>query len=462
MQGGILNGFRSLARSAAGKATADCKITATEAVELLLGQVILRRFDQKFYVFNGQVYQYLSEDGLNYLIHATLYAHIHQSGGPRLLNEVAKLLRSHPAIQTFATTDGPDRVYFLNGAFEVQQNYLRPVGATDFYTSYIPVSYPDDQDTTCPTFDCFLSTVSGGDWQIVQTIWEMMGYLIAGDTRGKCFFVLQGVGNSGKSVLTSLISNFFSPGAVAYEDTDQLRGRFDSDLLRGRKLNICGDLPGGRIHPRVVGLIKKLTGRDMVMGESKFKDAREMAPTCNLLFATNFSLQIVGEDDAFFDRMVTIPFRYAIPHEKQDKALLDKLLAERSAIAARALDAYVHGLRPRNFVFPLTGCGQCHEVYGGVSMADSLSGFLEQYCEFGDGFFAQTSVLQMAYLHYCEANGHPGIFDAVKFSRNLNQFCAGRIASKKRRVGGKPVNGYDGIRLREQFATTDGSQPSIS
>ena len=66
----------------------------------------------------------------------------------------------------------------------------------------------------------------------------MLGYLIMPDMNGKCFFLLCGVGDSGKSVLGDLIASLFNPNAVAHIDIFRFKDRFSGSGLEGCRLNI--------------------------------------------------------------------------------------------------------------------------------------------------------------------------------------------------------------------------------
>lgn len=75
-QGNMFKGFQHTAEIALQKAAEDCKITAAEATEILLEKVILCRFDQNFYIFDGGMYHLLSDDAINYLVRLDVYGHV--------------------------------------------------------------------------------------------------------------------------------------------------------------------------------------------------------------------------------------------------------------------------------------------------------------------------------------------------------------------------------------------------
>ena len=71
---------------------------------------------------------------------------------------------------------------------------------------------------------------------------------------------------------------------------------------------------------------------------------------CKLVFGSNYPIQLTQADDALDNRMLVLPFQYAIPREHQNKALLAQLQGEKPEILKLALDAYMN-LKRNNFVF---------------------------------------------------------------------------------------------------------------
>lgn len=65
---------------------------------------------------------------------------------------------------------------------------------------------------------------------------------------------------------------------------------------------------------------------------------------------TNHPLLLKHDDQAFWERIVVIPFRYQIPREQQIDNLEYKLMAEMPAIASRAIMAY-YNLRNNHYCF---------------------------------------------------------------------------------------------------------------
>lgn len=398
-----------------------------------------------FYCREDSIFRPVSDQELRSVIFPIVEPALAAGKNARLISNIIDLLRDCPYIKVNQTTETPDRVFFTNGVYDLNRHKLLPLQATDFMTSYLPFQY-NAANMACPEFEQFLLEISGGDGAIISLIWEVIGYLLSNDMSAKAFFVLQGVGDSGKSVLGNLISSMFNLEALAHLDIYRFKDKFSTSALRSKRLNICMDLPRAQISREAIGVIKMLTGDDTITVEEKFKPSESYKPTCKLLFGSNFPLMPADNDPAFRARLVAIPFQYPIPKERQDRQLLGKLLMERSGIAVRALDAYLR-LKARNYRFTQLQGNMCM-MTGYVAAPDIMDAFLCGCCEFSDDAYTFTADLQEAYNQFCADHGALQIRDLSAFSRQLNRFCAGRITAKRHRESGQNLNGYQGIRLR--------------
>lgn len=416
-----------------------------ELMMAVLNQVPLVNFQNIFYYQEGYIFRPISDQDLRSMIFTIIEPLLAAGKSIRIIGNVLNLLRDSPYIKIGQITETPDRVFFLNGAYNLLRHELQPPRRGEFIISYIPVQcIPNDQN--CPVFDDFLLRISGGCPAIITLCWEVIGYLLSNDMAAKAFFLLQGVGDSGKSVMGNLISSLFNPETVSYLDIYRFKDKFSTSQLRDKRLNISMDLPRVQLSREAIGVIKMLTGDDVITVEEKFRNAESYKPTAKLLFGSNFPLMPADNDPAFRNRLVVIPFRFPIPKEQQDKHLLEKLMAERSAIAQKALDAYLR-LKANNYRFTQVDIGMT--VFAGyVPDSELFRTFLEQCCVFAPYEYAYTADLLDAYNCFRTSHNVPPIMDTATFSRQLNRYCAGRISGKKRRINGQNLNGYDGIGLR--------------
>lgn len=425
------------------------KPNAYALLRKILQTCCFKNYEGKIYLFTAQgVYALLSDERLKSIIFQILEVDVALCGNSHPIRQVQELLKAYPYIQVERTTEDIHHVYFRNGCLDTETGVFRANAPSDFFTSCLDFDYPLGGIPATPCTDAFFYTASGGDLSWIEMVWEILGYLMIPDTSAKHFFLLQGVGDSGKSVLGDLISSLFNTEAVANIDIFRFKDRFSASGLEGCRVNVSMDLPSGKLSSEAVALIKMLTGGDSITLERKFKDAKPERLNCKLVFGSNHQLLLARSDEAFAKRLVVLPFLYAVPKEHQDPSLRDKLRRERPGIAVKAIAAY-RRLRERNYQFPELGFPGLSCVRGYVPLAELLEEFIAQRCEFcNSDVFTPTSTLAAAFEQFCEVHHASGFQDTVQFSRNLNQFCAGKITKDKQRVNGAPVNGYRGIRLK--------------
>lgn len=64
-------------------------------------------------------------------------------------------------------------------------------------------------------------------------------------------------------------------------------------------------------------------------------------------------------------------------------------------------------------------------------------------------WFTTTEKMYAAYLRFCAQTGKSALGSSAAFSRTLKLLLVEQIQPSKRRVGGIPLNGFIGIRLKE-------------
>ena len=224
------------------KRTKQPEDSAYSFMTSVLSHYRLLYYSGTFYCQENCIFRPISEQELRSAIFPVVEPALVAGKSAKLIGNIIDLLRDCPYTKVYRTTETPDRVFFTNGVYDLTRHELLPPLPTDFVTAYLPFQYnPDNKD--CPVFDRFLSDISGGNTAVISLIWEVIGYLLSSDMSAKSFFLLQGVGDSGKSVLGNLISSMFNQEALAHLDIYRFKDKFSTSALLGKRLNICMDLP---------------------------------------------------------------------------------------------------------------------------------------------------------------------------------------------------------------------------
>ena len=209
------------------------------------------------------------------------------------------------------------------------------------------------------------------------------------------------------------------------------------------------DLPSSALGDQAVGVIKQITGNDLVQVEEKYRTPYATRVGCKLIFGTNHQLRTATLDAAFLRRICLIPFNYPVPKYQQAPYLLDKLKLEKSGIFYKAMEAY-RELVANNYTF----AGD--DVYDMVSTKQAgeqlidhdacIEAFIERHIAVALGAFVPTKEIHLLYM----TENPDGLADCQKFSTKFKLMAAKRglaITNKKKRVAGESINGYEGIAL---------------
>ena len=316
------------------------KITPYQTKEKLLQKESLLVLQGKLYRYNWFYYEESSRADVARLFLVHCREDVAEVGTPKQVQDGIELLFMEPNIHVRPEDIPRNLLSFRNGVLNIYTAALNP-HSQQFLTLYgINGQYLPDMHLVCPVFDAFIQSITGGDEVLAQRILEFVGYVLSPDMNAKVFFVLQGVPNSGKSVLTSLLTMLFTENAVVTLDAHVFSDKYSISELVGKALCISPDLPAAPLDEKAVSKIKQITGNDVVSSNRKYESYVSFRCNAKIILVTNHPILTRGNDSAFEERIVTIPFRYSVPKEAQDRMLIPNLFSERDAIITKAIRAY--------------------------------------------------------------------------------------------------------------------------
>lgn len=432
------------------RANQPATVTDHELAEIFIAKTGVCQYNGELYLYNSGIYHKLSNQELLEKIQLHLTMELAVRGHASQLQAIKTLLQSNPYIAVAPETTA-GYLCLENGVLNLDTFEMIQHTPSLFFTWKLNANFLY-QPPAHPNFDRFLLQVTGGDFELIQRFWEAVGYIFAPDNNAKKFVLLEGVSNSGKSVLAELISRYYDESVRANLDFNRLGARFDASVLVGKAINISSDLPSGPLNEAAVAIVKLITGRDPITVERKYHDAMTYYYNGSLVFATNSRLTLTREDPAFDERVLLLPFRFAVPKEQQDPCLVDRLWAERDGIASQALLAY-RRVRSQGYQFTASKrFAYSSKVTSSGPEEDYINEFLQQECRFYTDAFTPTADLHARYLDYCQGQGVQGFINRTQFSRRLGMACGGAIRSEQRSVDGHATRGYIGIALRQKEA----------
>lgn len=303
-------------------------------------------------------------------------------------------------------------------------------------------SYGYDRQAECPLWLQFLDDVFGGDQELIRYIQKAVGYSLTGLTDEQCAFFCYGTGRNGKSTFIDVIRIILGDYSVNIQpETIMVRNQnstANSDIarLKGARF-VTGVEPneGVRLNE---GLLKQLTGDDIVTARKLFCEEFEFKPEFKLWMSTNHKPIIRGTDTGIWRRIHLIPFTVQIPENKVDKKLKDKLLKEAEGIFSWCIE----GLKQ----YQKEGLQKPQAVRQALDdyrqEMDTISRFLDECTVPAPCKSIKASELYQVYTSWCDHNGEYKL-TGTKFGNEVKK----KYERKRTNIG----NEYCGIDFSEDY-----------
>lgn len=190
----------------------------------------------------------------------------------------------------------------------------------------------------------FLDQIFSDDKELIRYIQKALGYSLSGDTSEQCAFFLYGTGRNGKSTFLEVVRKIMGDYATNIQPESIMikasTNSANSDIARLKGARLVTSVEPNEGMRLNEGLLKQLTGDDMITARKLYGDEFEFRPEFKLWMATNHKPTIRGTDLGIWRRIHIIPFTVTIPEEVVDKNLPYKLMKELPDILAWMADGY--------------------------------------------------------------------------------------------------------------------------
>jgi P4 family phage/plasmid primase-like protien len=311
----------------------------------------------------------------------------------------------------------------------------------------VKFSYAYNPHATCPQWLAFLDMMLERDRERIDLLQEMFGYCLTFDTSRQKFFVLEGDGSNGKSVVLSVLTELVDRSNVSNVPLELFGERFQLASTIGKLVNIAAE--ADRLTRVAEGTLKQFTGGDRMNFDRKGIAPIETHPTARLVIATNNRPAFADRSEGLWRRMILIPFRVRIPDTEQDPHLAAKLRAELPGILMWAVQG-LRRLKDRGaFTVPAI-CADAKADYR--EQSNPARTFLLEACAADDVGGVPCHLLYQRYVEWCKANG----FEALNNSELGVEVRRAFPAAKRTRAAREPGRSrpwiYRGISPTETWA----------
>lgn len=296
---------------------------------------------ENFYVFNGISYSVKTNAEIARLIVKNCREKIIGKSSS-FVDDIRRFLLKEPDIFVEENAIPKNFIAFQNGVLNIKSKTLH-THSPQFLTLYeILANYYPEKSIPTPIFDKYLYAITQGSNVLSERILQMIGYILTSDQNGKCFFLLQGVPNSGKSVFTNFLQRLYNKSAVATLEAHLLGDKFTASELIGKAICLFPDMTSSAIDEAAISRIKTITGNDPLSVPRKYDSNGDMICSTKIICTTNHPFLIKSKrgDEALNNRIVTIPFAYSVSDEEKINGLEELLLKERDGIVTKSMEAY--------------------------------------------------------------------------------------------------------------------------
>jgi putative DNA primase/helicase len=295
---------------------------------------------------------------------------------------------------------GPDQyLNVVNGMLHWKTGHLSPHSPEHYSTIQLNTWW--NPEAVCPTVDKFFSDMIHED--LHQLMWEIIGICLFSGIGFPVFIILDGSGRNGKGTLLNLIEKLIPKEFVAAIELQALgKDKFAAASLYNKILNKVGDLSPQAMDD--TGLLKQLTGGDLISAQFKFGQPFSFVNQATLIFAANKIPATKDSSKGFVDRLLIIPFdKRALDVSEIDETLGSRMAEELPGVLVKAVEG-LRRAKARGYLEKVPRCEVAREMY--LENIDSIESWAAARIYFTDSLEnkIERSELYVDYEVFCGEN----------------------------------------------------------
>jgi putative DNA primase/helicase len=388
----------------------------------------------------------------------------------RGLDELMDFIRGHctkaanetepPAWLNYDPDFDPDprmQMAALNGLYDLRTDRMQPNTPGFFTRNGLDYAYNPDAPPPVEWLK-FLDSIWPGQQDNHDTLQEIMGHLLTGETKYQKIFLFVGAPRAGKGIIIRIITKMVGEANVVGQSVTKLGKDFGLKALLGKSVLVVPDMRLGK-EANTGGITETLlniSGEDAVSVSRKYQDDKQASKlNARIVLVSNMGLFLPDQSGALLSRFVPLVFHRSFT-ENPDTGLEARLLAELPSI----LKWSVEGLRrlesKRDDNGRLLGFTQTRE--GSKLLRDigrnasQVQTFIKECCVLDPGAWTLQKQIYAAFEGWCKESDITQMHVGDKFLREIKTASGYNVDTGREMVKGKRRPVYTGIRLREELA----------
>jgi putative DNA primase/helicase len=329
-----------------------------------------------------------------------------------------------------------------NGVLARSARVLHPHSPQFFNTHALPFAYNPAAPVPARWLR-FLAELWGKSAQEVETLQELMGYVLCGDTRQQKLFMLVGPKRSGKGTILRVLTALLGHDHVASPTLASLATNFGLQPLVGKPLAAISDARLGTRTDALVAVerLLSISGEDAITVDRKYQPHWTGRLPTRFVILTNELPQFTDASGALASRFVILNTTESF-YGKENPRLTDELLTEAAGIFNWALAGFDRLEERGHFEQPASSAFAMQHL---EDLASPVSAFLRDRCTLDPNATISKDALWNAWKEWAEDAGmKTGRKDVL--IRDLRA-AQPRIRSSRPTIGDKRVYVLTGVRL---------------
>ena len=352
------------------------------------------------------------------------------------------------------TPSAPDLVAMQNGLLHVPTRTLYPHTTAFFNHHALPFAY--DPQAPAPTrWLTFLTQLWPEDQAAIDGLQDVLGYLLAGDTRQQKIFGLVGPKRSGKGTIARVVTGLLGPHHVAGPTLASLGTNFGLQPFIGKPLAIIAD---ARLSSRadskvVVERLLSISGEDTLTIDRKYQEPWTGRLPTRFLVLTNELPRLSDVSGALASRFILFVLTTSFIG-RENPQLTAELLSEAPSIFNWALEGAARLMDRGYFKRPASSDEAVQQM---EDLSSPIGAFIRDRCIVRGDVSVGRDALWAAWKAWC-AESNTSLSTKAVFGRDLGAAIP-TLRDRRPRQDGARARHYDGVGLREDYIAESPGPP---